>query len=470
MVPLILAITLVLFAFAHGMYRTYRGVLSVCDVAVWFTCAFFGLGYVVSDMYATDSLPRTMQSMATSGFIAVILYVVGLLVGSAIVVRRRGPGGVAIKGTLSTVVESIGSRGITVVFVGFLFIIILRFGLAIAFGIVIAGDEGTKSFDGLAPWYITAVVFSWSPFLMTAAQFWAAYNLIKGKGLARIFSCIILIMLILAAFSTGRREILATLFTVVLVYAIYYRPSIKAAVWAALILVFAVFVLMPFFYKLRTARNRFDSYDPLTRTVLAAQYVISGQGDEVLDASYRNNMSFRALFVLWPGRLMEGQDMHESMNGDVMKLTFIASLPRAWFPWKALYDWPETAVTQHYSFPAEDYAESWAGYGVADFGMTGAFVYGVILSMSLAGLEKLALWFSTRSRRAGSWTLAVVYIVAVQVEAVPVQFMSDFRNLVLLLIPVLIVMPFVTRRKIAATPETPREQLPDNTGVFGMPA
>jgi hypothetical protein len=397
------------------------------DFAVIFTGLWLGAGPWIQAGMAGWQLPTLDKGLAIGAYMAIALYICGLFVGKLLIGNRQKNQNYWTYFSLARSVSS--ARVILLLFVT----LGLRLFIGYKYGIFFSGD-GTADLVESLPYYIV-IAQAVAVFMETAAQVWAVSVLASDEKKRRKYVALVVLAIELAiAFIQGRRWLMELgvlfLLAAVLFNKRYRILSLRRKVMALGFVAICI-GLFPVFVTLRqTYQGQGGSGNPIQRLAEAADDLSRQFSWQSALTENRTNMEERLDYIKPIATIEAAQKDTPYMYGWSTLYSFLYSLPRSVYPFKNTI--PKILVSTHYGVMDFDWMNTWVSYGVADAGIAGAFLIGLMFSC-LMGLSEIWLMRSFGGAKlialAGAGNL---FGLAFAVEADPSWFWNYLKIMVIL--------------------------------------
>jgi len=394
---LLFASLLLFFAFfkANKLIRNIE-TLDFIDISIFMTIIFFGLGPWICFYYRGYSLPSEKIFILFKAYFAVAVFIIGLMIAKLQI--KRG----AVTGNLlSNLQRASLNLNIVHIVISFCLIYIIRAIINIKYGALFSLTAGVEPVH--IPYWINSIrilinSISYGLIFMAASYFRAGNNLKNSMCLS------LLLIEMFYSILQGRRWVLIAVIALGIVMTVREK---KISPKTALFGIGSIFVLslliFPFFINLRHT-FQYEIKAHTTKDVASSLYssvttVVSDMGRDRNSISYKKNMEMRALFqIRWICWIIAKQEAsHNLMLGRSVITSIINAIPHALFPYKKNYLDPELTVSKHYHMLLVDLSGNWPGYGLADFGLIGCLLYGILLGKSILLFEKIGSMYLNKN-------------------------------------------------------------------------
>ncbi len=335
-------------------------------------------------------LPYQSSDLATRSYAAIALYILGLFLGKRLLRRRlRGLNYL----TFFTPALSISTKSVVLLVVAtFRLRLLIRF----KYGMFFSGDHTLDRVLSLP--YALVVAQMVAAFMEVAAQVWAAATLAVDAGLKRkLCALMVLLIELFVAFIQGRRWIfgLGLLFALCTVM---FNSRCRAFSLRKKIIAFGFMAvcigLLPIFSSLRqTYQSDHGRGNPINRLMSSADTLSGHTSWQSSLTENDENMAVRLDYIAPIADLITTQRYMPYMYGWATLYSILYSFTRAIYPSKSVI--PKTMVALHYNTMYTDWSNTMVAYGVADWGLAGAFLIGAMLSFFM-GLSEVWLMRSFR--------------------------------------------------------------------------
>jgi hypothetical protein len=395
---LMLASMILIAIGGHFLYKTrHWGTISVIDIAVWMGAVYFGLGPWVAYFAAGGHLPIVEQELLIRGYIAIWLYFLGLIAVQFFTEIRiptvNQEGQHEFIGRLASMLRDAGRTKPGAIIICYAIVLVVRTILALGYGILFS----SSGFDNVAKLPYLLVMFrlmcevvAGGCLLWACAAFWLGN---KHRGL------VIFILAVEAVynFMQGRRWMMSYFILIALAH-IAVRGKIRFRYLALGAAVAALFwaVLMPAFIGIRkTVLWAPNQTGEIVTDVWNATVKYYDEKNTPADDTINRELKTRPLIAGFIFQILECQDHGgPMMMGRAIGAGVIAATPRYLFPGtKPIYD-SELYVLGFYApygMPGGDTDSTWVAEPVADFGVIGGLMGGLILGSILAVGERIGL-------------------------------------------------------------------------------
>lgn len=424
---------------AHGVWTGPRVMNSVgpghlARLLAFLTSLTFGIGPWLSFLYGGLSLPQEpleplVLSYAAVGAFVLACEVTGLLAAGKSPHDRKSLAATRAESAFRGFVIPHDFR-IAVVYAA---VVVTRIYYASEYGILFSGS-GTG--DRMAQMTYTAVVvYQMIPILGGACLLAANLSVWRPRSMAGFVCNSLVIATEFAWLATqGRRQLIEAVVVGLLAYR-YSGRRVGARELTVVGGVVAVlwFVVFPTFLAARTAlMTHPDPESPFSalRTETESGVAFDPQ---VARERHAANASARLLIIRFIVRISEDQASRPFMNGSALATSLSRAVPALVLGSKAASAAPELAIQEFYGQPSGDTSTTWPAVGMADFGIAGAFLAGLVF----ASVLELARRVGTRSPVATPFGLIILQAFSIHccvfVEECPSALWSGLRNIVILL-------------------------------------
>lgn len=259
-------------------------------------------------------------------------------------------------------------------------------------------------------------------------------NLFESPVLLAIF-----VLELLFAFTQGRRYILMLVLFAVFAYLVI-RGGMKA--WHTVVGLIGAAVMLqfvfPFFFFLRQQWTINRGASPIEWVGQALEQTanqLTGGGYEARE--YTRNVTERlnamAFNYAVAGSLRSGVP---AMQGDMLMNTIYAVIPRVLYPEKLLWTKEsDRLVNERLGIPGEDQVSNLPAFGLADFGITGCVLYGILFVAGIRFVEMMLRWMFIHNPLVGVAALGNLVTVCIfTMEFTPIMFLETIRAILILLI------------------------------------
>ena len=352
---------------------------------------YFGAGPLLA-FYAADwQLPEVTVSTLLLGYLACGMYVGGILVASrfwrySAEERARAEMGEEPRSRFAEALDVIGHMPAMFALIGLSAVFLVRIYTGVRYGLFFSGDSPTMLAQ--LPYGVT-IARNLALIITPGVTIWACVRLFGGYS--RPIPLIVLTAAVMLAFLEGRRDMLYVGLTVLFIFTLIHgiRPKLILLGVVASMLMLAL--LMPYFLAVRNIRQDLSrNYDAVESTVVAAGRAMTEFRDPEHSLRYWGNLAVRPLFLTYPFAIIEAQSLTSYMYGEATLAAIVRSIPYALMPSKRVADDEEIATANHYGFTTEDKATTWLAIGLADLGVIGAGLAGLLVGLIIRGVEAFA--------------------------------------------------------------------------------
>jgi hypothetical protein len=442
-------------AYSARLYLSRPDELDLWTVFLAFAAVFFSAGGIFG-------LDPVLTSTARVGFSlqALLLLAIGLIasrVGFLLVCRRGGAGPLKVH-----LCARLQTTRLPVVLLATAAVWGLR-AYSASQGLVVShiGDVMTEAGTG------ASLVIQLGQLGRPLNLFLGALLLMDRRPFRRSVGLLLMAAELVYAVLWGRRQLFAVILTLLIV-ALWTgrRLRLRQLITYASIVVFALVVMWPFMFHLRTVANNAGLYqaDFATRTHTLVRQVLPEalatfdlQRSFGADSPYVENVRYRSQILdLLRDVMAAHRDGVPFMGGRVFLTALIATIPRALWPGKeqllATETWQaEELIETHFGLPIFDMASTILTHGYADGGVPGVVLYMALLGVLLGVCERSL--GSARSRLLGLYVYALGVAFAVQVEADITDLFAVGR-----VIAVLLLVDWLAGRQIERWVTVPRRR------------
>jgi len=434
---LVLATGVLVLAGLHLALRARKlSNIAMVDIAIWMLGIFFGLGPWIAFIYADWRLTDTPSETLLIAYPSIWLFMVGLWVVGKLTVRTRAAlteqGEVIVLGRVSETILQITQTNLITIIALTGFIWGVRLTLATKYGMLFSGTQSLER--ELALPYSIVVMRSLGDVVATGLLIWASATLFANP-LLRFPAIIWLVGECFYIFTQGRRQLLLFAVTMSLTFLAMRGKLLLRHMIAFGIIVFLLWtVLMPAFFTIRNSLLRNQSGNALVDVIQAfTAYMNIGHSD-VDDAVYRKNLQARPMNINFNFSIIESQDIAGKMWGRAFVNSVIFVIPRIILPIEEKPLLTEHQVQTYYGLQKIDTSMNWPAFGVADFGLFGAFIYGIVFGSCMTFMEWLAARLCHTLPFIATCFVGVLLGLAFQVEQAPETFWTQIRDCFILLV------------------------------------
>lgn len=443
---LFLAILVAAFGGAHAAYKAKRvDTIGLTDIAIWFTAVFFGVGPWVA-VISGGILPQQESGVVFQAYLSIGLFIAGIVLAGHLIglfVKRRHPDepGEERRG-LAPVMAQVAHVNAPILLALYCVAIVIKIYVGYKYRLFFSGDQESK----LLPIpYALRSALDLSIVIMDAAYLWGAVMLC-ARGRYRHIAAVVVVIGILLSFTVGRRWLIADIFLLSLCYYMYRGISLRVFVVSIFLAAILLYVAMPFFWRVRYYRQQDSMNTDAVGSVVSAGFRAATDWDnEQLREAYSKNLASRPVFIRFNMAIAAAQESHSPMMGRVTKNVLLWCVPFAFYESKRLLTEPEQDIQEFYGMPISDTSSNWPAYGLADFGLPGAFLAGLTLGLMIATSEVIAIWLGWRLPMLAICIIAILFSAATAVEETPMYLIRSLRDAVLLSIPFILALPILRR-------------------------
>lgn len=428
--------------------------ITLIDVAVWFTAAFCGAGPWVSFISIGPTAGEFWPVSVIFGYAMVYMFVGGLLLStlfprpsSRFATITGQPAASALKETLLAATR-INPIIVVLLFAGAIFV---KIYYGIEYNIFTTYDQPDFLVNPV-PAYVFGLYYSYVPMLVKTCLVWASITLFT-RGYLTPLSIVIITGSLLISSLQGRRWLLSDGFIIILCYIILRGINVRTMILGTVVLSIIIYFGMPFIFAIRQVRTGYGSGQNSVQIYMrAVQDAIQQWNNPALSQAYAQNTGIRMTSIQFNYMIAQAQKNTPYMMGQCFLNNITRVIPSIIYPDKLQWPRPEQAISWHYGLPDKDYASTWANHGGADFGIIGSLLYGLILGYIIRTLQAVSARLAQKMPVIGLCTFAIAYMGAVEIEMEPGTVFGGIRDLLIIVIPACILLPF---RKPAVRQEAP---------------
>lgn len=359
--------------------------------AVMVFCFYGGLGVWVVFAYDSFQLPEVPEQPLLVAYFGVCLFLIGILA-----IRRLARHRQNLDGNYVKLIMRFAKPNIPIM-IWAIFIVtwLVRLKMAVDYNLFFSGTWSAERVLLMPSWLRTADALVNS--LNAGLLFWlCSYQMHKKWRSFPAWG--MLLMEMLWFFIRGRRWIMTFGLIVILAICVYKdRINFKSIGVATVILASVLFVLMPLFQATRlTFGEKSLNTGAIETTVTAIGKACEGMWEDQYEEGrrlrdlHREELKYRPLVFHYSWEIAEALESSDPMFGwalvrDVLHACRFV-IPTPVFDYKKeLGDLPgsEQLIQRHFGWAEFDTEGTWPAVALADFGLLGCFLYGMIFGLIL---------------------------------------------------------------------------------------
>ncbi len=343
-----------------------------------------------------------------------------------LVARDRGLS--SERGVFACLMDASLATGMLSVLAFYSIIATIRTVMIVKYGIVLSGTNTLEKVTALP--YIVLVIYKTFTALGMAFGFLAMVKIVfKQPG--RLWCVLILLLETAYTFTQGRRALFA--YAILLLFAVlikHGRMKLKHAILGGIGFVILVQTVFPFFYNMRIQWQSNYQAGPSIWMSEAWKMTLTGgtYGEE--KRKYTNSLTQRlnalSLNYMVANRLNNG---FNPVYGEFIKLATLTAIPRFMFPNKlSTIGGDDELMVYRMNIPGKDLYSNLPAFALADFGLLGGAIYGLVFALALRTFEVMMKALYRRSSL-GAFAVFSVAIsgMVLQMEFPPGPFANDTR-------------------------------------------
>lgn len=377
--------------------------IDLVQISIMIMCLYLGAGPWIAAIYNDWRLPESNVDSITSAYVGVYAFFFGMIALRTIMGSPKGVDRNYVKLILKSPKHI--PLSIWIIWSGSW---ITRIAMAFDRGdfVSLMARRG----DFLPAWIrVGDGIFNWLSF---GCVFWALAVLVHSRWKSKA-AMVILLTEFTWLFLNGRRYFVGGILAlIVTLLVIEGRLAAKQLIWGIAIAGLTFFLVMPLFLGTRAVLHLQSPHASPIERVLGAlddarlslfEGSLMADGREV-EELHLQSMQRRPLVIDFVIEIADGLSLREPMFGRA--LLYDAGHSFRFFSPKLYLGeskdgesyQSEQNIASHFEFSQseKDRNSSWVGYGMADFGIYGCLLYGVVYCFLVIVFERIAAYFSRR--------------------------------------------------------------------------
>lgn len=437
---IILGLVLIISGCAHAiiMYNSSQKLL-LSDICILSTCVGYGLAPIIA--WLAGSLILETWDIVGVVYLAVALYCLGLLFSGFLAKRvqrltkqNNFKHRYRSESFLVVFITSISKLPVSHVVAAFSAVVVLRL-YSFSLG---GGLSGINTAEVNLSWSYPMVVLQ-----KLAEPFNIAVTIIALVWLfgrrRLLLATTMLIVVAALAFLDGRRELIYLVITAFFVaYGYYGNVKVRYILYSVFGVVFILMVISPIFLGVRKSfqESSLDQrkMNPLVNIEQAFDESFSKTEDNRTKESI-SNLQNRPLgarkFLL---SVFDAQTYYQPLYGSAFIQSNLAVLPR-FVRWdQSLSENPKNYVQRKFGLEEKDAAHTLISAGVADFGIWGALIAGIMMGVFLNFGIKFGIQLLANYPFAGVYVFATLWSISINIEMPPGFESTIIRNVLIVVV------------------------------------
>lgn len=411
--------------------------ISLSDVSIFATAIFFGLGWIVSALTPGDYYTDDILNLPYRVLALIVIFMAFVKFG-AMAVESRGLGGVGRLGIAAPLREYLSPVSV-LSFYGVA--ILAKIYMAVRYTIFFSGRADAAIIENIP--YVVRASFELVEFIQSGCLLWAAFGISRLRhgdrdGIDRLAVITVLLGEAFFAFANGRTSMIIVIFVIgfAMIISGYKIISRKMLIYlgsAAIV----VGVMFPIFFLAREAYTQFDDRGTLSAFSGAVQAAYSGEasayGSDV--SGYRENVRGRTISGhQFLDRILEQESAGVAPAGNLLLRNMVRAVPQALGVDKLEMVSVEDEINRYFNFPLEDATMTIPAAGLADLGMLGVAIYGLLLGFFVEYVPRLFRSLGVLRGMLGYMLMGQLLVSVVRIEADPVWIPQYVRDAIILIV------------------------------------
>lgn len=394
--------------------------ISLIDIAIWMTGTAFGLAPFVLYFYG-GKFPEDKLLNVFLSYLGIILFISALLIikkfFKKIIKKNKNLISILIK------VNNINPKHILILYLIYLFV---RAVFAFEYGIFGSGSSTLDRIQSV-PYYLF-ILQSFFGLVFWGCIFWSFVKILYNKKLT-LLPTFILISGALLVFFMGRRQVLYFVFLYMYVYILLgYKINYKVLFTALATIIILINVIFPYFLSLRNLTLNSENNFDLLENYLYAFNILSHEGiDKYI---FEKNIIERVYINYWNIKIISKSSLFDGLNGLAILSSIMWGVPRFFLPYKSVLMDPESMINYNFGLNRVDSPSNWPGFGFADFGLLGSFLYGLLFGLILFLMQLFAYFNLKKFPFLSLIIIATFALLAFLVEESPIGAFTAIRDII----------------------------------------
>ncbi len=418
--------------------------ITFVDILILSVTLYFSAGWLSSGIWGSNSHSLYLVSdYNLSIFLIVALYIIGIKGGwifASKIIKIKSRQFQSTLKALPIVIPRTETISFTNVLAVYISAWILRLYMAIAFGIFFSGT-GKAGLISKIPYSFT-IIYSLFNMLSLGCLLWASITIWTRSTRRKKWVYNTALFVILGegawAFLKGRRWMISWAIFLVIGYVLAGK-KVNMKVLGTGVITALLFVTI-IFPKFLTTRNNYDWKNQSALNAFHEAATKSIEKESALNKSlYYENMQSRSMGLhRFIAHILSSQERRTPMYGDAFIRIVYRAIPSILLPGKYGNLAVEQAIQHHYGIKFHDVAVSMPTVAVADFGVIGSLIYGVLIGIYLYILNKAISKIKIKHPFVAMSLCGGTIMTLFMVEDDPVGFILLLRNITIIYIAVLL--------------------------------